>query len=129
MVKAGFCAQLFAGRVGCLDVHNLKLYDIPLQAVRFPKQARKSTQDQHLQRYIDLCRIIGGSTLLWSAWCKHVARTRPANWAHGGDVSFFHYAVITGAYDPATESFDSSLDYTPKFLADDRNPPAPILPY
>ena len=28
--KAGFCCQLIAGMVGCMDVHNIKMYNLSL---------------------------------------------------------------------------------------------------
>jgi len=117
LVKAGFCAQLFANKVGCIDVHNIRMYDVPMTAVRYPKQALPATREKYISRYLDLCKGLGGSTALWAKWCHYVHTQRPKNWANGGDVSYFHYAVISRQYDTAEHVFFHDLDYQPKFVA------------
>jgi hypothetical protein len=96
LVKAGFACQLFAGSVGCIDVHNIKLYDIPLAAIQYgyPKTAAVQTRKQ--QAYIDLCKGLGGSALLWSAWCDYLAAQRPGRWPAGRAVSEFHVHCLAG---------------------------------
>ncbi len=122
LVKAGFILQLCHNRVGCLDVHNIKLYEIPLRAVRYPKLAQWKTRIRYIDRYIALCASLGGSAQLWSAWCDHVARTRPANWDDGADVSYFHYAVVSGSYDTRRDDLFTDIDYEPKYLRSEVTP-------
>ncbi len=116
IVKAGFAAQLFSNQVGCIDRHNVEVYGVPLSTLRYPKTASPTTQQEHIERYCDLCRGLGGSTRLWAAWCHYVHTLRPGNWRNGGEVSYFHYAVISGSYDTGEAAFFLDLDYQPLFI-------------
>lgn len=99
LVKAGFACQLFNGTVGCLDTHNIKLYDIPLKTLRFSKKTKQATQDKHINTYVDLCKAIGGPVELWAAWCDYVGQARPVNWQREGfSVSIFHTEILTNTY-------------------------------
>jgi hypothetical protein len=112
LVKSGFAAQLFAGTVGCIDTHNIKLYGIPLSAIRYGYPKRQQTIDSKLQKYIALCDGIGSSEL-WAAWCQHVAALRPANWQNGLAVSQLHVDCLAGRYMPA--DLFTGADFEPRY--------------
>lgn len=97
IVKAGFCAQLFAGKIGCIDTHNIKLYGIPLSSLKYSYTLQPETQHKKQRQYIELCNALGGSAALWSRWCDYVAQQRPANWASGRAVSRFHIDCVSGS--------------------------------
>jgi len=94
LAKAGFTAQLFGGVVGCIDTHNIKLYNVPLQTLRYPVKGTNQLQLKYINRYVSLCSSLGGSEFLWVAWCEYVASIRPKNWANGLAVSEYHCEVI-----------------------------------
>ena len=96
MVKAGFACQLFAGTVGCIDSHNIKLYGVPLSALRYTSKLLPDTQRKKQRQYVELCDGLGGSEFLWRNWCEHVARLRPDNWDDGLAVSRFHVDTLGG---------------------------------
>lgn len=115
LVKAGFLCQIFSGLVGCIDSHNIKLYDIPLSVLRLTKKEKPETQARKIQKYVALCDGLGGAVLLWSAWCDFVANLRPKNWANGGEVSRFHFDVISGIETGEIVDLFSGVDFAPKF--------------
>lgn len=117
LVKAGFLCQIFAGTVGCIDTHNVKLYGIKLSSLRYNYNAKEKTRDDKINQYIALCDGLGGAVNLWSRWCDYVAALRPNNWAHGGDVSAFHYDVISGLETGAIVDLFSDVDFDPKYKA------------
>lgn len=112
MVKAGFLCQLFAGSVGCIDTHNIKLYGIKLSQLQFGYPKRRETIERKLSGYVGLCHGIGTQTL-WRAWCEHVAALRPANWRDGLAVSQLHVDVLARRYMPA--SLYTGADFEPRF--------------
>lgn len=98
LVKAGFAAQLFGGRVGCLDTHNLRLYGIPANAVRFNKAAAEKTRERAIVRYAAACRALGGPVNLWARWCEYKADLSPQWFFDGASVSALHVECLHGAY-------------------------------
>ena len=38
LAKAGFCCQLFAGIVGCIDTHNIRLYNVDPNILDYDKK-------------------------------------------------------------------------------------------
>ncbi len=118
LVKAGFLCQIFAGQVGCIDLHNVKMYDVSRADVRY-EPARPETLRRKRERYVALCDGLGGAHVLWSAWCDHVAKIRPANWENGAAVSQFHFDVITGVEDGGIVDLFSGVDYEPTFRQED----------
>ena len=56
LAKAGFCCQLFAGRVGCIDVHNLRRLSIPESVLSFSKKVQPATRHKKIAAYVDACR-------------------------------------------------------------------------
>ncbi len=115
LVKAGFLCQIFNGTVGCIDTHNIKLYDVPLSALRYCYTAKASTQAAKVRQYVELCNGLGGSHALWSRWCDYVAQRRPFNWTDGAEVSQFHVDVITGRETGAIVDLFSDLEFEPTY--------------
>jgi hypothetical protein len=97
MVKSGFACQLFAGSVGCIDTHNIKLYGVKLSTLKYGYPKRRETIERKLSDYIGLCHGIG-SRDLWAGWCQYVANLRPDNWADGEAVSQLHIDCLSGHY-------------------------------
>lgn len=114
LVKSGFLCQIFAGSVGCIDLHNVKLYGISRSDTRYDP-ATPETLARKRDRYVALCEGLGGAHSLWSRWCDYVASIRPANWDDGADVSRFHVDVITGQESGAIVDLFSDVDYEPAF--------------
>lgn len=96
MVKAGFACQLYNGSIGCIDSHNIKLYGIPLSALRYTAKLLPDTQKRKQKQYIELCHGLGGSALLWTRWCDYLATLRPERWPDGETVSRFHVETLRG---------------------------------
>ena len=115
LVKAGFLCQIFAGSVGCIDTHNIKLYNIPVSALRYRYESTHKLNKAKVARYVELCSGLGGAVALWSRWCDYVAKIRPYNWDNGAHVSQFHVDVITGAEDGTITDLFSDVEYEPKF--------------
>jgi len=115
LVKAGFLCQIFSGLVGCIDTHNIKLYDIPLSTLRYNYKSKPETQKKKIAKYVSLCNGLGGAVLLWSTWCDFVAALRPYNWANGAEVSKFHFDVISGLETGAIVDLFSDIEFEPTF--------------
>lgn len=115
LVKAGFAAQLFACRVGCLDVHNIRMYGINPAVLRVSKKAKPETLRKHAERYVQLCYKLGGPVELWAAWCEYKASLAPKNWADGADVSLLHVECLARAYRYTAPDLFSGLDYRPRY--------------
>jgi len=98
LAKAGFCCQLVAGLVGCMDVHNIKMYDIDakdLQLAKNPKtQKGRDANATKIANYIDMCSDYGCENL-WNSWCENLA-TKSKHWQDGNHVSEVHYTYLTG---------------------------------
>ena len=119
LVKAGFLCQIFAGSVGCIDVHNVKMYGIPMGDLRYAP-AKQDTLWRKRARYVELCSGLGGAHALWSRWCDYVAELRPANWESGAAVSRFHFDVVSGIETGAIVDLFSDVTETPNFRTDGR---------
>ena len=74
MVKAGFVLQLCLGEVGCLDVHNLRMYNVNPNMFKFGKAATHATKRKKAELYIAMCEKLGGSNVLWDNWCEALAQ-------------------------------------------------------
>lgn len=114
LVKAGFLCQIFAGHVGCIDLHNVKMYDVSRADVRY-EPAKPETMLRKREQYVALCDGLGGAHALWSRWCDYVAALRPKNWASGADVSRFHFEVISGIETGGIVDLFSDVEYDPTF--------------
>jgi hypothetical protein len=75
-VKAGFVCQLTAGLVGCIDLHNVKLYRIDAKVLKISTKIKsKELYTQKITDYVELCHNIG-TEKLWDAWCEHLANQK-----------------------------------------------------
>lgn len=93
LAKAGFCCQLFAGRVGCIDVHNLRRLNIAPSVLLFDKKTKPETQRKKIDAYINACKS-RRTSWLWDSWCKLIASKDPKRWANGEHVSAVHYEYL-----------------------------------
>ena len=96
--KAGFCCQLIAGMVGCMDIHNIRLYDLDPKTFKLnpnPKTQRaRLANDEKIQTYITLCHDYGCENL-WNSWCENLA-TKSNRWQDANHVSEVHYTYLIG---------------------------------
>ncbi len=89
MVKAGFVCQLSAGLVGCIDLHNIRLYGIDEKILKLPKSLKsKDIKDEKINKYISICHNIGTENL-WDTWCNSLA-TKNSVWSNGFEVAKVH---------------------------------------
>lgn len=96
LAKAGFCCQLFAGRVGCIDVHNLRRYSIPESVLKLSKKLKPESQVKKIEAYVDACRQ-RRSVRLWNSWCELIAKKQPNKWTDGIQVSKVHLDYLIAA--------------------------------
>ena len=96
--KAGFCCQLIAGMVGCMDVHNIKMYDLDAKSFKLNPNPKTigafESNKQKINSYINLCHDYGCEQL-WDSWCNMLA-TKSKKWQDGNHVSEVHYTYLTG---------------------------------
>jgi hypothetical protein len=96
MVKAGFVCQLSAGLVGCIDIHNLRMYSIPLKDLKLSKSIKsKAIKNRRVMNYISICHDIG-TEKLWNTWCNTIA-TKSKRFEDGFHVSQVHYSYLQDA--------------------------------
>jgi len=97
--KAGFTCQLMAGLVGCMDVHNIRLYRLDIKDLSLSKNPKTSkgvdANNKKVWAYIDVCHDIGTESL-WDIWCDLLA-TKSKHWKSGAHVSAVHYSYLTDA--------------------------------
>jgi len=96
LAKAGFCCQLFAGRVGCIDVHNLRRLNIASSVLTLNKSATDETKRKKIDAYISACKA-RRTSWLWDSWCKLIAKKDPKRWVDGDHVSAVHYDYLIDA--------------------------------
>ena len=99
LAKAGFACQLFSGRIGCIDTHNARVFDVPANMLRFPKTLSVATQVIKVQAYVDLCLRLGGSGALWDAWCDLIAVRQHKHYVDGDAVSHAHITLAIEVQD------------------------------
>ena len=96
LAKAGFVCQLTAGLVGCIDVHNIRRYNIPKKDLAFSKSIKSKTlRDKKISNYISVCHTIGTENL-WDTWCCSLA-TKTKRFEDGFHVSKVHYDFLQSA--------------------------------
>ena len=96
LAKAGFVCQLTAGLVGCIDVHNIRMYNIPKKDLAFSKSIKsKALRDKKISNYISVCHTIGTESL-WDTWCCSLA-TKTKRFEDGFHVSKVHYDFLQSA--------------------------------
>jgi len=93
LAKAGFCCQLFAGRVGCIDVHNLRRLNIAPSVLVFDKKTKPETQRKKIEAYISACKS-RRTSWLWDTWCNLIAKKDPKRWVDSDHVSAVHYEYL-----------------------------------
>ena len=72
-VKAGFVLQLCTGEVGCLDIHNLRMYGVKATDFLVSATATTATKRRKAELYIATCEKLGGSASLWDVWFEALA--------------------------------------------------------
>jgi hypothetical protein len=96
--KAGFCCQLVAGMVGCMDIHNIRIYGLDSKEFKLnpsPKTDKAVQANiERILRYIKLCHAYGCEHL-WNSWCENLA-TKSPKWQDANHVSEVHYTYLTG---------------------------------
>lgn len=94
IVKAGFIVQLCTGQVGCLDVHNLRMFGLTESTFKFSKTVKQNTALAKINLYIETCKKLGGSEFLWDNWCEFIAKKYPQHFASAEQVSQMHVDLI-----------------------------------
>ena len=94
LAKSGFCCQLFAGCVGCIDVHNLRRLNISEKVLDFNKLAMDKTKQKKVEAYVDACAK-RRCRWLWNTWCRLIAKRQPERWRDGDHVSLVHLEYLT----------------------------------
>lgn len=96
MAKAGFVCQLSAGLVGCIDIHNLRMYSIPMKDLKLSKSVKsKAIKNRRVMNYISICHDIG-TEKLWNTWCNTLAN-KSKRFEDGFHVSQVHYSYLQDA--------------------------------
>ncbi len=98
MAKAGFLCQLTAGLVGCMDSHNLKMYNLDAKdfvLAKNPKTIKSLDANvKKIRNYIQICNEYGTENL-WNSWCSFLA-TKSTKWRDANHVSEVHYSYLIG---------------------------------
>jgi len=92
LAKAGFVLQCCLGRVGCLDVHNLRRFD--LKASAFNLTTSEKSNAKKAAKYIEICDKSLGCGYLWNSWCDLIAEKYPKYYADSEHVSRLHVDCI-----------------------------------
>jgi len=96
LAKAGFCCQLFAGRVGCIDVHNLRRLNIAPSVLCLDKKCQPETKRKKIDAYVSACKS-RRTSWLWDSWCKLIAKKDPKRWIDANHVSAVHFEYLVDA--------------------------------
>tara|TARA_R110002050_G_scaffold237099_1_gene373034 strand:- start:474 stop:1094 length:621 start_codon:yes stop_codon:yes gene_type:complete len=98
MAKAGFMCQLTAGLVGCMDSHNLKMYNLDANDFKLTKNLKtiKGLEGnlKKIRNYIQICHEYGTENL-WNSWCSYLS-TKSTKWRDAYHVSEVHYSYLIG---------------------------------
>jgi len=98
LAKAGFCCQLIAGLVGCMDTHNIRMYELNINDLVLAKNPKTKkgidANSAKIDKYIGLCADYGCENL-WNSWCDFVA-AKSNRWQDGNHVSEVHYTYLIG---------------------------------
>tara|TARA_R110000824_G_scaffold167194_4_gene344053 strand:- start:4644 stop:5246 length:603 start_codon:yes stop_codon:yes gene_type:complete len=92
LVKAGFCCQLFDGVVGCIDSHNVKMYNVSPNLLSYDKDASLATRIKKINIYLDLCQS-KRSDRLWNKWCRNLAK-QDKRFKDAEEVSELHFRYL-----------------------------------
>lgn len=96
LIKAGFVLQLCIGKVGCLDVHNLRRFGLKPQTFK-TYGLKYDTALGKAKLYVKVCEDLGGCEYLWNSWCDLLAEKYPNKYKNGQHVSRLHkdYVIKT----------------------------------
>jgi len=95
LAKAGFVCQLTAGLVGCIDVHNIRMYGIDPNHLKVSMKVKnKELIKTKILNYINICHAIG-TEKLWNNWCEYLS-TKNKTWRDGFHVSEVHEQYLMG---------------------------------
>jgi len=95
LAKAGFVCQLTAGLVGCIDVHNIRMYGIDPNHLKVSMKVKnKELIKTKISNYINICHAIG-TEKLWNNWCEYLS-TKNKTWRDGFHVSEVHEQYLMG---------------------------------
>ena len=97
VAKAGFVMQLMFGVSGCMDVHNLRKYDVPASVLSVSPSMKQGTRQSKVRQYNLICHEIGTDEL-WNQWCQFIANKYPTKWVDGNHVSMVHYTYLTDSW-------------------------------
>jgi hypothetical protein len=97
LAKAGFVMQMMFGRVGCIDVHNLRrLRTVSVKDIQFTKLATDKTKLQKIENYVGICKHNNSTEKLWDKWCNLIAGKHCNHFDSGWDVSMYHAEALLG---------------------------------
>jgi len=99
VVKAGFVMQMMFGRVGCIDVHNMRrFYKIEEKDIKFTKMAKDPVKLEKIENYVNICKGNRSTQKLWDSWCEQLVdkRCNKGRFESGWDVSVFHLESLVG---------------------------------
>jgi hypothetical protein len=100
VAKAGFVMQLMFGVSGCMDVHNLRRFDVPASILSVSPEMKMSTRKAKVEQYNIICHDIG-TEVLWDTWCDLIAKKHPTKWVDGDHVSMVHYTYLIDSWENA----------------------------
>ena len=93
-VKAAFVAQLLGFEVGCIDVHNARIHGVNVQSFAVSSKLKAKTRLAKISAYVELCRGLGGSEVLWDQWCHLIADKQHSHFEDADAVSRLHSLMI-----------------------------------
>ena len=97
LAKAGFMCQLTTGHGGCLDMHNIKRFDLQAKHLTVPKRkdiaAQVQATDDAIGFYLKLCEQCGGAEKLWDEWCE-LLNDKVSTFHGADDVSRRHWIYL-----------------------------------
>ena len=94
-VKAAFTAQLLGFEVGCIDSHNARIHGVNVQSFAITGKLKARTRLAKISAYVELCRGLGGSEVLWDQWCHLIADRQHSQCEDAEAVSRLHSLMIT----------------------------------
>lgn len=100
LAKAGFVMQMMFGRVGCIDVHNLKrLRSVSEKDLSFQSHSGDKTKIKKIEKYVQICKHNNSTQRLWDQWCNQLTHKQcnRSAFSSGDDVSAFHVTALIGA--------------------------------
>lgn len=103
-VKAGFAAQLLGFQVGCLDLHNIRMYGVKPDSFKVTKKHTAKTRLAKIRSYVAMCEGLGGADQMWDRWCHVVADTQGKHFDfYAENVSALHTECIFAQFEQDKE--------------------------